>query len=548
MALVDRVVRLTDRDLRIDDVETARAAERQWYRGDPVTFARALDIPSARASDDGEGPQLFDDVIQPFQRECFERLAPSLLAVRDGGMPPIRRFWIERTKKAGKDSDLAVCLLWLMAFSERPLLVQVCAANQKQAGIIKRRVVDLLHYNLWLNDLVRVQQNRILGAGRLGEVVIEATDATGGAHGETPDLLVLNELVHVAKWSVMETHMNNADGVPRGVAIVSTNAGIKGTKAELWRNNALASPDRWCVMRWSEKSPWLSDEDVEDARRRDPVGSEFARLFRGVWISGRGGAVDEESIDRCFRAEGPLPGPEPGWTYLAGLDLGVSKDHSGLAVLGVNVEEKRLRVVRVEGWEPTMETGGKLEVDSRAVKSCCREVNDVFRLAWFGYDPAAGGSFMAQELREVGLPMRQMSFSTANKIAMANAFVQVIKDGKLECYEDEGGRLRRDFGKFSIVPYPSGGYKLEAVSDEHGHADVGTALVVCLPKAVEMLGGWDRLRPDDSLVYDGGGDPLTDEDVCGMPDGLRDIYEHEEKVHEEARSSRRTMLQDEVLF
>ena len=65
-------------------------------------FARGLTIPSAR------GPVLFEMVMADFQRKFFEDIAPSLHALRDGEMPPHRRFWLERTKKTAKDADVAI--------------------------------------------------------------------------------------------------------------------------------------------------------------------------------------------------------------------------------------------------------------------------------------------------------------------------------------------------------------------------------------------------------------------------------------------------------
>jgi len=395
-------------------------------------------------------------------------------------------------------------------------------------------VSDLLVYNLWLNGFVTIQQNRILSTATrpngkpLAEVVIEATDTSGGAHGETPDLLILNELVHVARWSVMEAHRNNADGVPRGVVIVSTNAGIKGSPAERWRKEALSNPKRWKVLIWDKRSPWVSEDDVREARRMDPIGSEYSRLWEGRWVSGTGSAVSEDVIDACFRLDGPLDGPEPGWRYVAALDLGVSHDHAGLVVLGANENEQRIKVACLDGWEPSLPNDrGVLEVDSGSVEDRCVEVWEAFGVEWLGYDPAAGGSFMAQRLRKRGLPMVEMSFaSPANLTLMAKTFVQAVSDRRLECYEDPEGRLRRDFGKFSILHRPPNNYKLEAVSDEHGHADVGTALVICLPEAVRLLGGADGLRPDDDVAY-GDVSPLTREEVESLPEELRELYDVE---------------------
>jgi hypothetical protein len=535
--------------LKLSDVEVLPDAERlgQAYRDacpdDFLLFTLGLTIPSAA------GPRLFSSCIQPFQTRCFRALAPTLHAVRDGLTPPIRRFWIERTKKAGKDSDLACCLLWLMAFPRRPILVQVCAANQKQAGIIKRRAADLLFYNFWLNGLVQIQQNRILPTNRMGEVVVEATDTSGGAHGETPDLLVLNELVHVAKWSAMEAHRNNADGVPRGVVVVSTNAGIKGTKAELWRKAALNDSNRWKVEIWNKRSPWTNKGDVDEARKRDPIGAEFSRLWEGKWVSGTGDAVDDAAIDRCFCLDGPLDKLEKGQTCVAGLDLGVSHDHAGLAVTGVCREDQRIKLAYMEGWEPDMRTEeGKLEVNLMDVEKRCLWANQAFSPVWFGYDPAAGGSFMAQRLRKQGVPMREMTFAApSNLTLMARSFVLSVKGGRLECYDDWEGRLRRDFGKFNIEHRPPSNYKLVAVSDEYGHADVGTALVICLPKALELLGGFAAL--DDGDLVDAGDGTLTEKEVEGMPDDLRAIYEScDDQEGARGRKKSRREWDDRELF
>jgi hypothetical protein len=505
----------------IDGSQVSKLAEdadlvyQQLSEDDFLTFVDGLIIPSA------SGPCVFAGCMESFQRDFFEDISPSIHAIRDGTMPPNRRFWMERTKKASKDSDLALCVLWLLAFTKRPILIQIVASNQKQAGIIKRRIANILHYNEWLNDLVKITQNKIKSEKGSSEAIIEATDSSSSAHGETPDLLILNELVHVAKWEVMETHMQNAAGVPMGVVIVSTNSGFKGTKAEVWRTNALENPKRWSNHIWSKFSPWLSIEDIEEEKERC-VGSEFSRLWEGKWSSGKGDALTEMDIDRCFHADlKPLTGPVDGWQYVGGLDLGVSHDHAAVSIIGVNYLEQKLRVAVSKSWEPIIPTQhGTKEVDSQAVERECIRLGKLFRVYWFGYDLAGGGSFMAQSLRRSGLPMQQMTFNATNLTEMARVFIQVCKEGRLECYEDD--RLRRDFGKFDIVERATG-FRLVATSDEHGHADVGTALVICLPKAVELMKG-NSYTQDKILALDEDDKPLSEEDMEEMPDELKEWF------------------------
>jgi hypothetical protein len=368
----------------------------------------------------------------------------------------------------------------------------VVAACQDQADIVKSRADVILFFNDWLRPLVEIQRKMIVSRNKLGITKIEPTDKAS-SHGGTPALLILNELVHVSKWEAMESHFNNAAGVPRGMMIVSTNAGYKGTKAEIWKKNALKKKSRWHVHVWDKMAPWLDKEDVADSKEINTK-SEFVRLFgrKGGgdnWASGKGDAFSEDSIDRVFR-DGlePMKGWIEGWDFLAGLDLGVSHDHSGLVVVGVNREEKRLRVANMWDWVPTIPNDkGRKEIDISVVRRACKYVYEKYRLVWFGYDPAAGGHIISQDMKKQGVRMTEVRFDGASLNEMAISLMQVMEAGVLESYENAS--LRRDLGKFEIVKRALSGYKWKAISDVYGHADVGTALAITLPKAIILMGG-----------------------------------------------------------
>jgi len=483
---------------------------------DFLLFAQGLFIPAA------EGKQLFYECMQPFQREVFEELAPVLHAVREGERPKWRRWWLERTKGAAKDSDIAVCLMWLLAFPRRPLELQVGAADRDQAAIVRSRMKDLIYYNPWLAERVDVQMYRV--TDRMAQCVVLDILAADihGSHGGTPDLLVVNELSHVQRWEFVENLLDNADKVARGLVIIATNAGIKGTRAEKLRNIAINHPKRWRVRMWKTPAPWISKEDVADADRRERR-SRFNRLWYGIWSSGTGDALDEEDIERCIRFhKGPILKPEEGWMYLGGLDLGVSHDHAALVILGVQILTQRIRIAWIKGWAPGNKTK---EVDLIDVEEMVLKMSVLFRLVSVGFDPTEA-RLMAQRLRRKGVGMEEYSFSSPKNLSdMANGLVQVI--GMLEGYEDDEGRLRRDFGKLSIVE-KTYGCKLEAVSDQFGHADVGVALSICVPKAIQMLSGRVGLQRGDELLMDEG-EELTKEELENMPWELKDIYDSPNK-------------------
>ena len=46
--------------------------------------------------------------------------------------------------------------------------------------------------------------------------------------------------------------------------------------------------------------------------------------------------MDLGDIDKAITLSGPLSKPEKGWAYVAGLDLGLRRDRSALAVIGVD--------------------------------------------------------------------------------------------------------------------------------------------------------------------------------------------------------------------
>lgn len=480
-----------------------------------VHFIEGVTIPAAT------GPSLFHDCIYPFQREFFGAIAPSLQAIQTGHRPERRRFWVERTKGASKDADLALCVLWLVAFAHCPTYCQVGAADREQAAILRSRIRDLLYYNEWLDRHVQIQQNQIKGRGGLGYLDIMASDSRS-AHGGTPDLLILNELVHVDKWEFAETLMSNAAKVPYGVVVIATNAGYKGTAAEKWKENAIKD-ERWEMFILDKPAPWISEEDVRDEMNRLPP-SSANRLWLGKWPSGKGDALTEEDIDTVFSAHiRPLLAPEQGWRYIAAIDLGVSHDHSGLAVVGISLQDQRIRVVQLQDWAPNPNTG---EVDLIDVENTCLAMKQMFNVEWFGYDPTQA-KLMAQRLARKSVPMQEVSFSSPKNLTeMAESLVQVVSGGKLECFESE--ELRRDLGKFYIKE-KSYGFRLEATSDQHGHADVGTALVICLPTALKMLDGGGGQIPDDYQFVLANDEPLTEREVRAMPDALRVIYEMEDE-------------------
>src|SRR5262245_39847865 len=111
--------------------EMDRAAIERMIR-DPAAFRRTLALPVS------------DHRLADFQRRDFAALDPAITALACGVTPACRRFWLERTKGSSKDTDAAALILWLLAFAQRGLTVQVAAADQEQADELRRAALGMV--------------------------------------------------------------------------------------------------------------------------------------------------------------------------------------------------------------------------------------------------------------------------------------------------------------------------------------------------------------------------------------------------------------------
>lgn len=472
-------------------------------------FLDALTIKS------GRGPLELADTMAAFQRRCFNDLKPSLIAVRNGQEPPCKRFWIERTKKASKDTDIAASLLWLLAFPKRPLLIQIGAADKDQAAIARDRLNDLLYYNEWLKDLVQIKKYEGQSHNGLVQLQIEAADVHG-SHGATPDVLVCNELSHVSKWEFVENMLDNADGVPNSVAIMATNAGWKDKPAWKLRQTIIGDKN-WKTHIYGQPAPWHNKAFLEDAKRRSTK-QRYDRLWHGVWASKTGDGFDSNKVDRLFKHKTELTKPEKEWVYVMGMDLGITHDHAALVVLGVCLTAQRIRLAKFQAYKPNPKTG---EVDLTQVEDDALQFYRHFRCIHFGFDPYQA-VLMSQRLKKKGVNVQGIAFTVKSKNAMAVALKDTVETGTLELY-DVDGKVRTDIDKFSIVE-TAAGLTLQAESDaETGHADVGTGIVIALLKAVELLGSV-AFSEIDSIDYSEGIDEKDETQMEQLPDEFRELF------------------------
>ena len=460
------------------------------YIESPLEFFYDLLIPTSI------GIRRLGDVWAPFQKEMFEAISPSLRAVALGKRGPYRGFWLERTKGGSKDSDVGNCLLWLLLFSPRPLLMEAGADDQDQAQETHRAMRECVKLNPWMMKRVEMRASKVLCQSTGSELNFLTTSRTGdGTHGSRPAVTICNELSHVMAKGFIQTMLDNADKVTTNLRIICTNAGVRDSWQHAWRENYRQDP-RWFFQKLSEPAPWVDEEALADAKFRNTQ-SRYLRLWGGIWAAGGGDAIDEKDIIRACNRKHPMTGKEDGYIFVSGLDLGVKHDHSALVTLGCRMGTGRVRLASCRSWKP----GKDGHVDLMEVQQAVVDEHRKFKLAGVWYDPSQA-ILMAQQLKKAGVNACEMPFTPKNCDMMARDLLSAFRTGSIDMHEDK--ELIADIHRLSIIER-KWGYKLDATSDDTGHADRATALVIALPVALEVAGYEFETEEEsaDSPYYEG---------------------------------------------
>ncbi len=451
---------------------------------DPMEYRKALTIDAG-----GELRQL-DDVMDDWQRRDYEALDAGWRRVAGEPSPnAVLRAYLERPRGHDKTTGIATMATWALLRSVKCIHGVAAASDQDQAGLIRGAIQTIVQSNPWIGLFLKVHNYQVRNTVTGSTLDILATDA-GGNYGQLLDFLIVDELTH---WQ-QKKHQENWDALfsavakrPNCMLVIISNAGVgEGTGWQWAIREQARTRDDWYFSRIDgPKASWISDARLEEQRAMLPP-AVYKRLWLNLWVPGTGDALSVDDIDAAMTLKGPQIWP--GHTHLIGLDLGVKHDHAALAVLACKPGSGRVKLSYLRSWKPPVDG----EIDLQAVRNAVRETFASHEATVCFYDPHQC-KLMAQELASEGYRMQEVQFVGKNLTAMASAVLQSFSGRKIDLYPD--GELRRDLLRLMIVEKPYG-YKLEAISDEHGHADRAVALALALPTAAEIsqLGTWRSER------------------------------------------------------
>jgi hypothetical protein len=208
-------------------------------------------------------------------------------------------------------------------------------------------------------------------------------------------------------------------------------------------------------------------------------------LWEGQWVPESGDALSTSDIEAAVTLAGPTPSREAGFSYFAGLDIGIKRDHTSLVLIGSHYLTRRLKLCLVRDWKPP--AGGK--VDLGAVQSEAQRVCGEFGSVLY-IDPSQA-ELMGQNLESRGVGIELVPFVGKTLNEMASNVIECFTDHTIDLYPCP--ELLDDLRRLQLKETPAG-WRLVPARTASGHGDRATALALAVLAAkregVSYSGPW----------------------------------------------------------
>ena len=353
-------------------------------------------------------------VWEPWQQDFFD----ELLAADEHGVPYWSSAALVVSRKNGKTAMLAALALYRLLEDDGQPEILLAAASDKQAGRLFDAVISYLRRNPELDE--RVHRREYVGEVvniETGGKIIRLPSSGETLDGFNPSLAICDELhawntpTRRRVWASLNTGGAARD---RTQVVTITTAGdalaretsilgrlIDGNERDgdvqkphdgltVSRNHDSRSlvfnysaptvdPGDTAKMKLANPASWVTDEFLaKQAASPELTTAEVLQLHGCVWAQSLGSWIPDEAWTACFGGTDPIPDGE---TIYAGVDVGLTGDHSAVVVAWKNPEGRV--VLRARVWQPN-ETDGRSRVTD--VETHLRELSERFELAGIVYD------------------------------------------------------------------------------------------------------------------------------------------------------------------
>lgn len=404
-----------------------------------------------------------------WQRPDVEALDPAIRnSMRPGSIHGdiIQRFYYERARGHSKTTDQAIICLGMAYSSDRTLTGVVGSGSKDQAALLRRQAEKVVSLNPWIRDRVEIHRYAIVSKVTGSEFKILTSDESSN-YGETPDVVIVDELTVWQKRGLWEALFSAVAKQPHCFLVVISNAGRNKGKDWQWGIRELARQDpnwRFTSTRGAVAS-WITEEALEE-QARYMLPSEFRRVWRNQWQTGEGDTLDQSIVDAVFDHE--MAKGFVGKTRVVALDLGIHHDHAALPVVLVDAANHRYLTPYVENWRPADQQSGKVDLGN--VRSTAIDIIKRIDADVLVYDPWQADLLASDIVEATGIEAFGIQPTPKNKAMVARRMFDVLRDRRWQAADDPG--LLADLEGVVFREQDRGGIDMILPKTvEWGHAD-----------------------------------------------------------------------------
>jgi hypothetical protein len=462
----------------------------------PAEFRKQLLVSTDR------GPQPLAKVLEcdPWQAADFAALDPGWQRVAgisaDGGS---NRAYLERPRGHSKTTDLAVMVIWALAFCPRQVSGIWAAGDRDQASLGLKALGVLIRLNPWLGDRLDVQNHRVVNTKTGSSLTVISSDAST-SYGHLVDFIVIDELTH---WSdkagedLWHSLFSAAAKKSNCMLVTISNAGLgRGTSWQWGVREKARTREDWYFSRLDgPKASWMSRSILDEQRDLLPE-KVFRRLFYNDWSDDTGDLLRSSDIEAACTLPGPAMGRGRGHHLVTcGVDIGIVRDSSAVTVVAGNFETQRVALLNTTSWSPR-DHGGEIPIE--LVENHIRVMQQTYVIDRIIFDTWQFEG-TAQKLANEGFNLTRWKNAPSSQHMMANTLLKLFYERRIDLYPDH--LMLQDLRTLSIVER-NGKLRIEAPRNESGHCDRALAMATTLPFALDASYLPDQYDQFDSVCLE----------------------------------------------
>jgi hypothetical protein len=426
-----------------------------------------------------------------------DELLGPVFETKPDGSPMFSLVYLELSRGSWKTGGAAAVAL-TEAVLEPGTDVVIAAGDLDQAKIALEQVDGYLARSDRLSALFtsRGDERHCDGGSRVRVISSDAPTAWGLGGTHRRFRVICDELTVWAREALWEALVSATGKVSDAQTIVLSNAGFDAGRSWQWRVREAARTQPWGYLFTADGpvASWVTAAWVEQQRALLPLVA-FERVILNRWSTGSGDFVAAEQWRRCVDERLSPKTRGTGGRYFAGLDLGLTKDRTALAIVHRDGDVTQLDELTV--WEGSREDAVSIVGIERAVV----DASERFPGLQASADPwQLKGSIERLDGR---VRIAEFVFSAGSVQKLSATLHGAITSGALRVYPD--AELEREILGLRVVETTSG-WRFDHRAGGYSDRAVALAMALLLSRERGTSSGRMRVsRPRGSVDGRGGG-------------------------------------------